>query len=155
LGEINPVSPDSQTSEIERFTCLNLAVSTKGIAEYSGKSCVVFIRREDIQRFEMKFGFRAEHPLIQSIAGALLSCIGIIGLGLLGIGGFAYLRWELGFIFFGGLGVWLLWEALRRGHYLSVVCNKETRKLVFDRIVSEAEIQAFLQNASRLGYLFK
>ena len=149
------MSPDNQTSEIERFTYLNLAVSTEGIAEYSGESCVVFLRREDIQWIEMKFGFRAEHPLIQAIAGGLLSCIGIIGLGLIVTGGFAYLRWELGFMFFGGLGVWLLWEALRRGHYLSVVCHKETRKLVIDGTVSEPEIQTLLRNAARIGYLCK
>ena len=136
----------------ERFTCLNIAFSKKGVSEYSGERCVVFIPREEIQLIETKTGSRAENPLVQGIAGFLLSAVGLFAIYMVIKGGAMLLRWEAGFLVFGGVGVWLLWEALRQGRYLRVVCAKGDRKLIFHGTVNESELQEFSRNTTRLGY---
>ena len=146
------MNADNQTNDIERLTYLNITFSSKGVAEYSGKKCAVFIPREEIHRVESSFGSRAERPLVQGIAGGVLSGLGVYGLFLVTRVGWALLRWEGGFLIFGGIGVWMLYEAIRKGHNLLVTGPKETRKLVFNGKVEEAELRQFLTNAARLGY---
>jgi hypothetical protein len=148
------MNAESSTSEkTERLAYLNITFSDKGVAEFSGKRCVVFIPRDEVQRIESKTGSRAERPLVQGIAGALLSGVGLLGLRMLFTGGLAVWRWEAGFMVFGGVGVWLLWEALRKGPYLLATCSGGKRKLVFAGPVKEPELQEFLRNATRLGYI--
>ena len=139
-------------SEAEQVSYLNITFSQKGVSEFSGKQRAVFIPREEIQRIQTKTGSRAERPLVQGIAGVALLGLGLIGLRMFISNGVAFLRWEAGFLLFGGVGGWMLLEALRKGHYLLVVCSKGTRKLVFDKKISEPELAEFLRNATRLGY---
>lgn len=148
------MTPASQTAEADRIIYLNIAFSSNGIAEYSGNRCVVFISKGEIQRIEKRFGFRAERPLLQSIAGVVLFGLGLIGARLFLTAGVVLYRWEAGFVLFGALGGWLLWEALRRGHYLSVDCQNGKRKLVFEGKVSEPELNDVLRDAARFGYIF-
>jgi hypothetical protein len=139
--------------EAERLAYLNIVFSRKGVAEYDGIRCVVFIPQEKIQRIESKRGSRAEQPFAQGIAGCILVALGILGLRLLLVGGMALLRWECGFLVFGGIGLWLLWEVLGQGNYLLVIGSEGVRKLVFNGKVSKQELEDFLKNAARLGYI--
>jgi hypothetical protein len=152
MKETSEANTDSKTNESERISYLNIAFSTKGVAEYSGKRCVVFIPREQIVRIESRVGFRAERPLVQGIAGILLGGLGAYGIFMMMRAGWALARWEAGFIVFGGMGVWLFYEALRCGYYLVVTGPKETRKIVFDGKVEESQLREFLSNAAQLGY---
>jgi hypothetical protein len=142
----------SKANDAERFTYLNVALSPKGVAEYSGTRCVVFIPREQIVRMESRIGSRAERPRIQMIAGMLLGGLGVYGVYMLIKVGLAFMRWEAGFIVFGGIGFWLFYEALRCGYYLLVTGTQETRKIVFDGKVEESQLREFLSKAARLGY---
>jgi putative Mn2+ efflux pump MntP len=81
-----------------------------------------------------------------------LGGLGVFGGFLATRVGFALLRWEGGFLVFGGIGLWMLYEVMRKGHNLLVTGPKETRKLVFNGKVEEAELRQFLTDASRFGY---
>ena len=140
------------SSGTEQLTYLNITFSNQGVAEFSGKRRVVFIPRDEIRRIESKMGSRAERPLLQGIAGVILCGVGLVGLRLFINAGVAFLRWEAGFVFFGGLGGWLLWEVLEKRHYLLVESSEGNRKLVFHGQVKQAELDEFLRNATRLGY---
>jgi hypothetical protein len=51
------------------------------------------------------------------------------------------------------IGAWLLWTALRRGHYLTVQTDGRAEKVCFDRRLPREEIDPFLEEARRrLGY---
>jgi hypothetical protein len=147
-----PAANAEKTNESERLFYLNITFSEKGISEYSGKRCVVFIPRAEVVRVESRTGSRAERPLVQMIAGIVLGCVGVYGVFMAMRVGVVLLRWEAGFIVFGGIGVWLLIESLRRGHFLLVTCSKENRKLVFDGKTDESELREFLMKAARFGY---
>jgi hypothetical protein len=152
MKEPPQVNTDSPRDKNERLTYLNISLSKKGIAECSGKTCMVFIPREEILRIESRIGSRAERPLGQGILGILLSGLGVYGLCLISEVGWVLLRWEGGFVVFGGIGVWLLYEVARRGHHLLVTGPKETRKLMFHGKVEEAKLREFLTNAAGFGY---
>jgi hypothetical protein len=148
------MSTGKSIADEERIVYLNIAFSPKGVAEYAGKRCVVFIPRDDIRRIECKTGSRADRPLVQSIAGTVLCGLGLLGLRFYINAGLAFLRWEAGFVVFGGLGTWLLWEVFDKGRYLLVDSSKGNRKLVFAGKIDPAELDEFMRNAARLGYNF-
>ena len=147
-----PEASAEKTNENERLSYLNIAFSEKGISEFSGGRRVVFISRAEVVRIESRTGSRAERPLVQGTAGVILGGLGLYGVSMFMRVGLAFLRWEAGFLVFGGVGVWMLIETLRRGHYLLVTCSKEQRKLVFDGKVNESELREFLMKAARFGY---
>lgn len=146
------MSNTNTVPDAEEISYLNITFSQKGVSEFSGRQRAVFIPREEIQRIQIKTGSRAERPLVQGIAGVALLALGVVGVRMFISNGAAFLRWEAGFLLFGGVGGWLLLEALRKGHCLLVTCSRETRKLVFDKKVNEPELAEFLRNAARLGY---
>ena len=143
------------TPESRQLLYLNVAVSEKGLTELSGHRRVVFVPRGQIQRIEIKFGLQAERPLAQGITSAVLIVLGIVGLHLIVTGGLSTLRWALGFIVFGALGVFLLWGSLRRGHYLRVICSNDIRKLAFKGTVRRVELSSFIKSAAQFGYNFQ
>jgi hypothetical protein len=117
---------------------------------------VVFVRKEHVQAVEVRFGSPAERPLPQGILGAGLTTLGFASVIFLYGGGIVGLRWYLGSLFFGAIGLWILWEALSRRSYLRVICSNDERKLVFSGIVRQkSELLSFLQSATQFGYSFK
>ena len=140
------------TATPDRISYLNITFSDKGVAEFSGKRCVVFIPRDTVRRIETRIGSRAEKPLVQGIAGLVLCGLGLVGLRMFVNVGVAFLRWEAGFVVFGALGTWLLWETFDKRPYLLVDCSVEKRKLVFHGKTNPLELEQFLRDAARLGY---
>src|SRR5271155_3141412 len=120
----------TSSSESKSLSYLNLAISEKGLSEFSGGRRIVFIPKDEVQIIEIKFGSSAERPLMQAIAGFMLLGLGWLGLALVFMGGLKGLRWGLGFVVFGGLGVLCLYEAFKKNHYLWVICRNDKRKLV-------------------------
>jgi hypothetical protein len=156
-----PVEPATPAPAVEssgdsaRAQYLNLVISEKGVAEFEGDRRIIFVPKRDVQSIEIRFGAQAERPLLQGIAGIVLISIGIGGLFIVEYGGFANLRWGLGELVFGGLGVWLLWEAFKRGHFLRVDCARETRKFPLKGSINEAGLLQFTREAAQLGYVIR
>ena len=134
---------------------LNVEVSEKGISQLSDGRRTIFIAKEQIQNIEIRFGSRAERPLMQTILGILLVGLGVAGLVLLITDGMAGLRWGIGFVIFGGLGGFCLYEALRKGHYLRVSTRNDSRKFVFNGRVKKTELSGFIKASIDLGYNFR
>jgi hypothetical protein len=138
-----------------KFAYLNLAISKKGLSEFSGGRRIIFIPKDEVQIIEIKFGSSAERPLIQAIAGLMLAGLGYIGLTMIIMNAMRGLRWGLGFIVFGGFGLWFLYETFKKTHYLRVICRNDKRKLIFRGAFQEAEFSKFINDATKLGYSFK
>jgi hypothetical protein len=148
------MSSESTTST-NQVSYLNIMISEKGLSEFSHGKRLIFIPKEQVQSIEIKFGTRAERPLMQMILGVLLAGLGIVGFSFVLTGGLRGLRWGLGFIVFGGLGVFCLYEALKKGYYLQIISTNDTRKLVFSGAVQKAELSQFLTKAVQFGYNFQ
>ena len=143
------------SSENKPLSYLNLAISEKGLSEFSGGRRIIFIPKDEVQSIEIKFGSSAERPLMQAIAGFVLLGLGWLELALVFMGGLKGLRWGLGFVVFGGLGVLCLYETFKKNHYLWVICRNDKRKLVFKGAFQETEFSKFINDATKLGYCFK
>ena len=118
---------------------------------------MVFVPKEQVRRIQIEFGSAAERPLIQGIAGLVLIGLGCVGLPMIIQDGIWGLRWGLGFVVFGGLGIWLSHETFKKTHYIRVIGrnDSDTRKLVFRGAFQEAEFSEFIKNATQFGYSFE
>jgi hypothetical protein len=145
----------SAATATTRLTCLNLEISEKGISEFSGTRRVVFVPREEIQSIEVRFGPNAERPLLQIIAGILLATLGCVGAVMIVANPGRGFRWGVGFICFGALGVWMLWETIHKSHYLLVTTRNDRRKLVFKGHWTQSEFDKFAKDAAALSYQFR
>jgi hypothetical protein len=143
------------TTPANQVSYLNIVISEKGLSEFSHGKRIIFIPKEQVQNIEIKFGSRAERPLVQMIFGLLLAGLGFVGISLIITGGLAGLRWGIGFIVFGGFGVFCLYEALKKGYYLQVISSHDKRKLVLKDLVEKAEFSKFIKDATQLGYSFR
>ena len=145
---------NASISSENKLSYLNLAISEKGLSEFSDGRRIIFIPKEEVQIIEIKFGSSAERPIVQAIVSLLLITLGCVGVTMLacGLGG---LRWALGFLFFGCLGIWFLYETLKRNHYLWVICRGDKRKLIFRGNFQEGEFSKFINDGTKLGYSFK
>ena len=143
------------TASGNQHSYLNIVASENGLSEFSHGKRVIFIPKEHVQRIEVKFGSQAERPLAQAILGLLLIGLGCVGLSLLISGGFSELRWGIGFIIFGGLGTFCLYEAVKRRHYLLVTSLNDTRKLVIRGFIQKEDFSNFIKSATQLGYFFQ
>ena len=132
------------TTPTNQLSYLNIVLSEKGVSEFSHGQRMIFVPKEQIQRIEIKFGSRAERPLVQIILGLLL-----VGLG------FVELRWGIGFILFGGLGVFCLYEVIRKGYYLHVISSNDARKVVIKGAIQKTELAKFIKAAVQFGYIFQ
>jgi hypothetical protein len=140
---------NASATTTNQFSYLNLRASEKGVSELSSKGArVVFIPSNQIENVEVRFGSRAERPILQLIMAVCLLAFGAVGIYLALECGARGLYWGSGFIAFGIFGVYSLYEALKKAHYLAVVCKNGTRKLIPRGSVSEVEFSKFASDAS-------
>jgi hypothetical protein len=135
---------------------LNITASEKGLSEFNGGRRIIFIPKKQIQSIEFKSGSLAERPLAQAIFGLLLlTALGFAGIYLLIENSVYGLRWGLGFLLFGGLGGFMLYEALRKGYFFQVTSSNDSRKLVVKGKIRKEDLSEFINGAGKLGYFFK
>jgi hypothetical protein len=147
----NKVSNASGTSPTY-WSYENLRISDKGVSEVIAGRRMLFIPKEQVRYIETKFGSHAERPLFQMVLGLLLVALGLVGLYLVLSGGIRGLYWGVGFLGFGAIGVYCLYEAFKKGYFFSVVCSKETRKIKIPGEIQKAEFSQFIKDASEAGY---
>ena len=147
----NQVNSSSTTSATYR-SYENLRLSDKGVSEVIAGRRMLFIPKEQVQYIETKFGSHAERPLVQMVLGLFLVALGLVGLYLALEGGIRGLYWGAGFVGFGAIGVYCLYEAFKKGYFFSVVCSKETRKIKITGEIQKAEFSQFIKDASAAGY---
>jgi len=138
----------------EHLAYLTVTISAEGISEVHGGRTVVFVSKPDMQGIRLATGSGAERPVLQLGFGILLAAVGACGLIPLWSGNMTLFRYEIGFVFFGLMGVWLLWETLRKHTFLLVSTRSEARKLFFKGAVDPKKLEEFLSTAeTRFGYV--
>ena len=135
-----------------------IRISAEAIAELDGQRPMVIVKRTDFVRVRLDRGWHSNHPFIQVVFGGILMAIGLIPIPIiyqwLLHGGTLHmvLVWLLFLLLFGG---WVVFDGLKRGFFLAVEGTNFRKKLCFDRGVSLAEIEEYLQAAEQLfGYSF-
>ncbi|MDB6019806.1 MAG: hypothetical protein JWR19_4295 [Pedosphaera sp.] len=132
---------------------LTVKASAEGVSEVSKGRILVFVNKAEIERIELSSGSGAENPVLQLVLGILLTALGASAVVPICLGNGLMLRYGLGFIFFGLVGVWMIFEALQKRTYLLVSTRKDRRKLFFKGKVDAKQLAEFLDAAQEnFGY---
>jgi len=132
----------------------NVGVSRTSVWEAHRGRIVEQLVRAEILRCELEFGSPEQRPTVSAVVGSVLLVPGAVFAQhmflLITEGKSANLRYEAAMLTFGGLGAWLVFEAIfRRQFYLRIVTRERSRKLVFATNSKLVEIREFLVQANR------
>jgi hypothetical protein len=118
-------------------------ISDEKIVEMQDSRPVMLVMRADIRSTGLRYGFLARHPIIQIIFAGIL----IIVTGAIVIAGINLLReshvveaWFFLAVPFMLLGIWLLYDAVKRGHYLEIWTDKGRHRLIVGNRVKTGEL---------------
>ncbi len=132
-------------------------ISPLGITSIKNNRPLRFVPKVYVQKVAVKNGFLSEYPLLLALAGVVL--IGLSAQPLLQL--FLQARIEgqpavspLG-LFFLPVGIWLLLDSQRRGQYIEVFLNSGRQKFPFYQPPEPKGLQAFFQDAEKLGYVIE
>jgi hypothetical protein len=133
--------------------CKNILISLRGLAEVDGKKVVLFVPAAEIDHVILKYG-KAEHrPILALLMGVIFALVGVCGLVELILAPRG-LRYELGMMFFGFIGGSIIYDALKKRHFLEVHKIKGNCRLVFSKTAPLKDIQDFCEKA-RVTYKYK
>ena len=124
-----------------------IAVLGDALCEVDSGRVMVRISTADVRGLKLLHGHVANHPVMQMIAGGVMVLIGgwpIIWLIEWAVHGGTIISSTMWMIGFAVVGVWLIIQAFREGHYLEVETTRGLRKLAFDGKVDESAASAFV-----------
>ncbi len=114
------------------------------------------VKKEDINRIVLTYGFVAASPVIQTVFGAGIALAGLYFLKNI-------IRW----ITCGGtihaaqlwmaitvlVGVWVIYDGLKKGCYLAVATKNKTEKITFAKVKDTKAVSEFVEKAkAAYGY---
>lgn len=138
------------------LVCSGVRFTKKSVAQLDGTRVSVSIARDSIRQMSLRYGFQSERPLLQVLFGSILCLVGlwpVIHITNWLIFGGVFLALETLLIFFLIFGIWGIYTGVRRGYYLLVEMDRDTRKLAFSSPVAREDIEAFLAEArTAFGY---
>jgi hypothetical protein len=131
----------------------NIVVSSRGVAETSGKKVVIFVPSADIERITLNYGKSDQRPIFSMSLGIVFALVGVFGLVefVLSPGGY---RYELAMIAFGLIGASFIKDALKQGYFLEVYSKKGARRLILSKHAEQSAVQEFC-NKVRTVYKYE
>jgi hypothetical protein len=130
------------TENKETVKCDNIVVSTRGIAETSGKKVVIFVPSADIERITLNYGKSDQRPMVSMSLGIVFALVGVFGLVEFVLAPSGY-RFELAMIAFGLIGASFVNDALKQRYFLEVYGKKGPRRLILSKHAEQNEDQVF------------
>lgn len=112
-------------------------------------------KRPDIALVYIKHGFLAHRPILQSIFGVTLILPGIYALyySILSLINGAFSRYQICFAFLFFLGLWIVYDALKRGYYLEIQLKTGYTKMTFHKKKSKSELNQLIKEVkNKIGY---
>jgi hypothetical protein len=154
------VSADQAASdESEVIDFAGVRFGPDEVVEMDGQQVMVRVAKQEIRRIDLRHGFYSAHPIVQVVAGLVLTCIGVLPamhlVVWLGSGGtfHAVEAFLVAFVF---LGPWLVYDAARRGPHLVVRTGAGQKRLILDKTVDPETLERFLTTVEgRFGYAIK
>ena len=129
--------------------------SEESIAQLDNGRVAASVARIDVQRITLREGTVRERPILQIGAGVAIILIAIIPIcqfiGFLSHG----ILWSgiIWLLLAVGVGVLIIRNALKRGHFLDIETTAGHRKLAVEGHPSPSEIDSFLKSfEDRFGY---
>jgi hypothetical protein len=118
-----------------------LRISSDAVEEFQDNRSVIRINRQEIRSIRLSHGFLARHPLLQTIFGILVITIS----GFFSLAGIAELQariidfWTLSPTLFVVLGIWIIYDATKRGYYVQIYTADKSHKLLIGRSLTQPE----------------
>jgi len=124
--------------------------TTQGLDLYQDRRVYRHIEMDHIRRVTARNGLISRHPVLQLVCSGALMLLGLAGTGILLSGDpFGLMKLGGGCAIFGLLGVWLLLDALRRGHYLIVETFRRFDRCPFTKDATGPGVTLFLLESSK------
>jgi hypothetical protein len=136
----------------------SIEISERGIAEYTRDGHrTVFVARSSIQRVTVNHGFTCERPIATLLGAAF--CLGLAGVALwfmiasfLGEGNVRVIT-ITAVLAPAVIGLLCLWTLVRRGRYLRIDAERDSRKLILRGGEDRSALRELLNvGRSRFGY---
>jgi hypothetical protein len=132
-----------------------IRISAEHVALLEGGRPPVSLPVRDVRRMTLEYGFTAERPLMEAILGIVLCALGALAsirvlMWLRDGGTIRDLQILLAVLI--PIGIWLLRNALHRGHFLRIHMENDVRKLPFDGRL-DMEFSNFVRNVEALTHL--
>ncbi|HZL34649.1 MAG TPA: hypothetical protein VFC78_05010 [Tepidisphaeraceae bacterium] len=145
------VSADASPIEFAGIRC-----SAEQLLEIDSGRVMVLVSRPDILRIAACHGLQALHPIIQFVAGVIVTAIGLIPvpyiIGWIHHGGTLILGSKL-LLVLAPIGLWLIAESFARGYFLRIETTKGSKRLAFHGKPRAHDVEMFLQSVeNRFGY---
>jgi len=132
-----------------------ILVTPDKISMVEGRTEVITVRKADIKKVSLGFGYQAERPVVQVVFGIVLFLIAAYPILRLYSAWMGYLRmYAMEFMLLGliPLGIWMIRSALKYGYYLSIELENDHRKLGFQNECQEDDLKEFFKQIAILGY---
>lgn len=140
----NAVEKDSSPS----ITLKDICWRADCIQEIEDQRTVRIILAADIHHVTLRRGFTARNPLLQLVFGIVLTAVSgaFFVVGIWRVSGLF-----LSAILFVLLGLYLLYEAVDRGHYLEIHLHHGRDKIAFRENLTPTEIEEFISTISTVS----
>jgi hypothetical protein len=146
---------DEETEE-RSLAFSGVLLDPDGLGVLDGDRVVKHVPRDNLQTIEVRSGLLSAHPFLQLAFGAVLVWLGLSPAKSL-LDGLREGETTVDVVAFLALliplGAWLVYDALKRGHYLIVESGGGRLKIPLKGRPSAADVDAFVGRAkSELGY---
>jgi len=143
---------------MQNINCGNIRFSNECLHELDGNRAIVSIPKTEIRSITVLFGRSSERPFLQIVAGSIFCILGLL-IGVWPILGFIIEREPVReavivlkpFAFAAPLliiGVYSIWQAIRKSHYLLVQTLTDERKLPIDG----CSLSVIINTGKNFGY---
>ena len=124
----------------------NIAISSKGIYELSGRRVTTHVYQSKIQRVRLAYTTPANRPVLEAVIGFFLTGGGIWGM-VLCMEKLTAFRYYAILVSLGIVGVSMLFDVFRRRYVLLITLDNDTKKIAFARHANLPDVREFLKNA--------
>lgn len=152
----------------ESIHCSSITAKQKEISGLDSNGEAVVVKKEEVLSIKLLRGFCAENKIRKAVISLLLVAVGFYGgypsimryfsdfilknppeviVSASGSGlGFFMFIWAI-------IGLYMLFELLKRSYFLEIKTEKDTRNITFDKSLSKTEIINFIEQLTyRFGY---
>ncbi len=134
-------------SESNYLVVGSLRISDAAIEELQDGRPILSIKRSDVRSIRLCYGFLSRHPIPQIVFGATLTLFSgffmLAGIGELAAGIVQF--WTCLPIVFAGLGLWVIYDATKRGYFLQVSASNSTYKLAIGDKAGKSDVNAIVR----------
>jgi hypothetical protein len=143
---------NSNQATIQPVECCGIRCTDTGLFEMEGSKVMVSVQKSEIQRITLRHGIQAPNPTLQIIFGLAVASVGYFPIRELILwlqhGGTIFSTYHF-LIIVSAIGIWTVFEAVKRGYFLEVQTTAGTKRLAFAKRPDEETLRGLMEFIER------